>query len=237
MGNLPAARWNALAAGLTAGLAYGSKYTAGAVFMTVLVTIAILQVPKRQKLWLVVGATGGLVSCSVVATPMLIHDPQKIIDALREQAAFYNSIQSLQGYWWQAISTSELTLPIMIAALLGLLLMLRRASTLPAAVSWAALIVITLAIFLPHSFQPFRNLLPLVPLSCIAAGFFIVQLDRSISALACLPATGRRITIAAMLVVAAPSAWASVRQISERMSQVDSRIQAVNWLQQHAPER
>lgn len=236
-GSLPAAQWNALAAGVMAALAYGSKYTAGAVFIAVLVTIGLLRVPNRQKLWLVVSASGGFTACSVVATPMILYHPEKIINALREQATFYDSIPSSQGYWWQAISTSELTLPMVMAALLGLLWMLRCPSTSPAAVSWVALAVITLVIFLPHSFQPFRNLLPLVPLSCIAAAFFIVRLGRLTFLVGGRVPRGRWFTIIATLVVAAPSGGASVRQISERMSHVDSRVQAVNWIQQHVPEQ
>lgn len=166
--------------------------------------------------------------------PMLVIAPSKVINALREQAHFYDSIQG-PGYWQQAISGSELGIPLIIASAIGFACMLRNRAARPAAINWLTFAVITSGIFLPRTFQPFRNFLPFVPLLCIAAAVFVVQFAGFVATASSRPHLRLYAAIAAAAVISAPPAFASVRQITQRMSHVDSRIQAVDWLQEHAP--
>ena len=146
-------------------------------------------------------------------------------------AALYNRISSSSGYFGQAISAFELGWPLTIAGCAGIVLMLRRKSTRWAALSWFLFAVLLLALFVGNSFQPFRNLLPLVPAFCISAAI----------AFSDLLAWARRgahwwwrfvVTVALLGGCVVSLGFSSVRQVQRRIEHQDSRVKAVDWLQQ-----
>jgi hypothetical protein len=87
------------------------------------------------------------------------------------------------------------------------------------------------------NFQPFRNLLSLVPLLCIAAavlcdrlGYYFEHRPRSVWFKSWLAST-------LVLLVALSLAWSSGRHLQLRTPNIDTRIRAIDWLRQHATEK
>src|ERR1044071_9145303 len=103
----------------------------------------------------------------------------------------------------------------------------------PTAISWCLFGVVLLTPFLGKPFQPFRNLLPLVPLFCIAAAIAFSELIQWARRQR-LPASGLTTTIVLVAATVVSSVVASVPALQRRMSQRDSRLQAIEWLEQHA---
>lgn len=226
--------FQALAAGLMAGFAYGSKYTAGAVFVGVLVAIVVSCNSVRQKLCLAALASASLAIAALLSTPALISDPARIVSALHEQAAFYKSNSETNSYWRQTVSFAEAGIPLIVAAVCGVTLMLRSAALRSTTVSWLCFAAVMFAAFLPQNYQPFRNLLPLVPLACIAAAFALTRLLHWSAGRNSHLVAKRSIWITAGLILILPMAISSAAQIYRRASHVQSRVGAVDWLQQHA---
>jgi 4-amino-4-deoxy-L-arabinose transferase-like glycosyltransferase len=214
-------------AGVAAGLAFGGKYTVGLVFVAVIATIGTLRRPLTSKAALSGAAGAGLVMGIFFGVPAALLHPAKIIAELRSQAAFYQSIRSDHGFLSAALLPSEIGLPLLLAGLAGFGLMLLKRETRSVVFTWLVFVAaLAFAVTWP-SFHPFRNLLPVVPLLCIAAAFLFEQavrrFDRRVTA-----------TIVAALLFTASFGWASVRYVHTRFSRVDSRVLALDWLQRHA---
>jgi hypothetical protein len=225
-------RW-AFAAGLTSGLAFASKYTAGTVFVAVIFYLLRIGGGKWRKIQLLGLAACGVAGGCVGGMPILVFEPRTVVEALWAQSNFYHSIRSYPGLWGQAISSSEMGMPLVFASLLGLVWMLRIPSTRPAVIGWLLFAAVSLAILLPYPFQPFRNLLPLVPLACISAALLAVQAGQYVAAWCRRAGLGLAIATGLLMIVAVPCAFTAVRQITQRMSHVDSRARATDWLQHH----
>jgi hypothetical protein len=85
--------------------------------------------------------------------------------------------------------------------------------------------VLLLSAIVSSNFQPFRNVLPLVPLLCIAAALLLDRV-RLASALWIAPVL--------VAVIGLSLGWPSVAYLRARMSHIDARVSAIDWLQQHA---
>jgi hypothetical protein len=90
-----------------------------------------------------------------------------------------------------------------------------------------------LALFVGRPFQPFRNVLPLVPAFCIAAAIAFSDLI-DWARKGAHPWLRSGVTFALIGGCIISLALSSFRQVQRRMAHQDSRIQAVDWLQQHA---
>jgi hypothetical protein len=101
-------------------------------------------------------------------------------------------------------------------------------STRSTAVSWLVFALLLLSAVVWSSFQPFRNLLSLVPPLCLAAALFLHSLGRRGST------STSWLTFALVLLVALSLAWSSARHLQLRTSHRDTRLRAIDWLQQHA---
>lgn len=228
--------WNAAAAGFAAGLAFASKYTAGAVFAAVIMIIWTLAVTKKIRLRLGFVAGAGLLLGIALGAPATFLEWRAVMRDVAVTAANYHVISSSPGYFGQAVSAFELGWPLALAGVAGVALMFKRASTRAAAISWSLFAVVLLAPFIGRPFQPFRNLLPLVPLFCIAAAIAFADLldwarQGKLSSLRGVAALG---LIAGCTITLAVSSFRPMRQ---RMFHRDSRIQAIDWLQQHATKQ
>jgi len=229
------AMWrNAALAGVAAGLAFGGKFTAGAVFAALLLTILTLPPAGKSKAILIVFAGAGLFIGIFCGVPGAVLHPEKIIGEIRGIAKFYQTIQSDQGYWSAALSGWEIGFPLMITGLAGIVWMLWNRSTRRAAVSWIVFALLLLSTLVSSRFQPFRNLLFAVPPLCIAAALvcdrlveYLTQRDRRL-------ALWPWLAPAWISVVALSLAWFSSRHLQGRTSRIDTRVQAIDWLQQHA---
>jgi hypothetical protein len=224
---------NSAAAGLAAGLAFASKYTAGAVFIAVLALIFALPVTRSSRARFALLASAGLVIGIALGAPATILNPFAVVRAGAVTADNYDIINSVPGYFGQAISAPELGWPLVIAGAAGIALMFSRKPTRYTALSWFLFAGLLLAVFTGKPFQPFRNLLPLVPLLCVAAAIaFSALIDWTRTGLHSWPRFG--LTAALIGACIFSLGFSSFRQVQRRMAQRDSRIQAIDWLQRHA---
>lgn len=232
--NGPAIWRPAAFAGIAAGLAFGGKFTAGAVFAAVLVTIVTLPRAAKSKAFLIVIAGAGLFAGIFCGVPGAVLHPDKIIEEIRGIAKFYQTIQSDQGYWSAALTSGEIGVPLMIAGLAGIVWMLWNSSTRWVAVSWIAFALLLLAALVSSRFQPFRNLLHVVPPLCIAAALLCDWLGEYLARRDRRSAGSSWLAPALVLLVAASLAWPSALHLQERTRHIDTRVRAIDWLQQHA---
>ncbi|MGH8093855.1 MAG: ArnT family glycosyltransferase [Chthoniobacterales bacterium] len=164
-------RWEAGLAGLSAGLAFSCKYTVVVVFVSVLAAIAMLRMLPSIRLLLALLATTGLSLGIALGAPLALLKPVSAVEAVWASAYDYTKLKSSPGYFGQAITSSELGWTLVLAGSLGFLLMLRSQITRRFALSWVIFAISLISLFVAKPFQPFRNLVPLVPPFCIAAAF------------------------------------------------------------------
>jgi hypothetical protein len=217
-------RW-AAAAGIASGFAFGGKFTAGAVFVAVLVTIAFLPIQRKTKALLAAIAGAGLFAGIFCAVPGAVLHPSGIAREISGISRFYQTIHSDTGYWITAFSAGEVGFPLMIAGLAGIIWMLWNAPTRRTALSWVAFGVLLLSAIVSSNFQPFRNVLPLVPPLCIGAALLLGRIRL---------ASASWIAPVLVLVIGLSLGWSSAVYCRDRMSHVDARVRAIEWLQQHA---
>jgi len=220
-----------LYAGAAAGLAFASKYTVAVVFAAVAFTLVTLPVSRTFRLRLLGLASGGFCFTAVLLTPAVVLHPRTVFREVLTTAHSYTIMNSVPGYFGQAVSRYELGWPLVIFGCVGLLIMLRSKGDRPVALGWIVFGLMLIGLFIAKPFQPFRNFLPLVPPFCIAAA---VGLDQ------CRQWAARRdraalwhpvvaLVIAAIIVT---SAFSSFEPLRKRISHRDSRVRAVDWLQE-----
>lgn len=220
-------------AGLANGLAFASKYPAATVGVAVILTILMLPIRWGRRLLLFFPAAGGLVLGILLGAPMTFLKPVTVWRDIVANIQAYGWIPSSQGYFVQAISMSELGLPLLLAGSVGIGLMLRQKTTRAVALGWICFAAILVASFTGQSFRPFRSLLSLVPLLCIAAAIaFSALIDWARRGAYRWPRLG--VTVALIAGCVASLGFSSFRQVQRRMAHQDTRIRAVDWLQQHA---
>lgn len=217
-------RW-AAAAGIASGFAFGGKFTAGAVFVAVLVTIAFLPHPRRSRALFALIAGAGLFAGIFCSVPGAVLHPSGIAREISGISRFYQTIHSEAGYWSTAFLAGEVGVPLMIAGLAGIIWMLWNAPTRRTALSWIAFGLLLLSAIVSSSFQPFRNVLPLVPPLCVAAALLLGRI-RLASASWIVPVV--------VVVIGLSLGWSSAVYCRDRMSHIDARVRAIDWLQQHA---
>lgn len=230
----PAIWRSAAFAGVAAGLAFGAKYTVGVVFVAVVITIATLSLAKKFKAILLFVAGAGLLGGIFVGVPAAVLHPLKIVEELRTLARFYQTTQSDSAYWCAALSGSEIGLPLMVAGVAGIIWMSWSASTRNVILGWIAFALLLLSAVIWTSFQPFRNLLPLVPPLCIAASLFCDQVGRYFEKRESRSAFVPWLAPVLIALVGFSLAWSSARYLELRTTQIDSRIRAIDWLREHA---
>jgi len=224
---------NAAAAGCAAGLAFASKYTAGAIFIAVLVIIFALPVTRSSRARIGLLAGVGLLVGIAVGAPATIFNLQAVMRDIAVTSANYGIINSTPGYFGQAVSASELGWPLVIAGCAAIGLMFRRKATQWTALGWILFAAVLLAVFVGRPFQAFRNLLPLVPLLCIAAAIAFSQLV-DWARRGTYPWVRCAITVALFGGCVVSVGFPSFRQVQRRITNRDTRVQAIDWLQQHA---
>jgi 4-amino-4-deoxy-L-arabinose transferase-like glycosyltransferase len=222
---------NAGFAGFATGLAFASKYQTAAVGAAVITSVLLLEVDGRHRIRLACWMVGGFFLGVLAGMPAIFSHPASV---WRDVLANIRSYQRPwgQGYFAQAISMPELGWPLLLAGCAGIGLMLRQKKTRIVAISWLLFGAIMIAPYAGKPFQPFRALLPLVPLVCIAAAvaFLEVILWARRKSLFNL-----HYGLAILLICGciATLALSSFRQVHGRMAHQDSRVQAVDWLRQN----
>ncbi len=220
------------AAGFASGLALASKYPAGAIFVAVLASISMLPMSRVGRIRFGLTATAALVVGIFAGAPATILHWRLVARDVAVTAANYRIIESKPGYFGQAVTSSELGWFVVLAGCAGLGLMFRDKVTRSTALGWSLFGVTLLTPFVTKPFQPFRNLLPLVPLFCIAAAIAFSQLIRWARRHG-RAALGLATATVLVVVTVASSVLASRPPLQRRLAQRDSRVQAIDWLQQH----
>lgn len=152
-------------------------------------------------------------------------------DAL-ENIRAYSEIHSPQGYVAQAVSMSELGLPLLLIGFAGIVLLFAQRSSRLFAFVWILFATVLIALFMRSSFRPFRSFLSLVPLLCIAAGIAFSNLTDWAKARA---TNWWRVGLVVVMVAGTVGqmGFSSFRQVNKRMTHRDSRLQAIDWLERN----
>jgi len=221
----------AACAGAAAGLAFASKYTVAVVFAAVAFTLITMPVSRTRRLRLLGLASGGFCLTAALLAPAVVFHSWAVVREVATTAHSYTIMTSAPGYFGQAVFRNELGWPLVVVGCVGLLLMLRSETDRPVALGWIVFGLVLVGLFITKPFQPFRNLLPLVPPFCIAAAFAFDQLLRwaARSGRAALWQPIAALVIGAIIVTLAFSSFEPMRK---RISHRDSRVRAVDWLQE-----
>jgi 4-amino-4-deoxy-L-arabinose transferase-like glycosyltransferase len=225
---------NALAAGFAAGLAFASKYSAGAVFIAILAMIFTLPLTRLSRARFGLLASLGLLTGIGIGAPETFFNIAGVIRDIAITAANYRIIKSEPGYFGQAVLASELGWPLAIVGCAGIALMFRQKVTQWTSLGWILFAALLLAVFVGRPFQAFRNLLPLVPPFCIAAALAFAQLI-DWARRGTHPWLRCGISIALLGACVVLLGLSSFRELRQRMAHRDSRIATIDWLRQHAP--
>jgi len=220
-------------AGLATGFAFASKYPAAAVGVGVIATVLMLPARWSHRLLLLFSALGGFLLGVLLGSPMTFLKPVTVWRDILANLRDYSWIPWSQGYFAQAISTAELGVPLLLIGTAGLILMLRERRTRPVVLGWICFAALLAASFMGKSFRPFRSFLPLIPPLCIAAAIgFSYLIDWARRG----PQAWLRVAVTIVLISGCVGSlgFSSFRQVQPRMAHQDSRIQALDWLQQHA---
>src|SRR6185369_5075639 len=209
-----------------------SKYTVAVVIVPLVLVIFTRPFSIREKLGLLWIAGVSLAGAAIWCAPALVLHPDKILNELRLVAQLYRNVQLPHDYWQAALSGEELGWPLVVCGFGGLIAMLFSRSLRPAAVGWILFAGLLILPLFGYKHQPFRNLLPLVPLVCVAAAILLASPQVLGGAL-----QRRRIPAIALTIIAAaisiPAFIVSSGYVRERLARVDTRVLAVDWLAAH----
>ncbi len=227
--------WTALGVGALAGAAFASKYPAVLVLLAFPATTAFLRIPVSEKLRRLGIAAVGLLIGAAAAMPALVTHPGEVIGAIRFQATAYGQIPSPslasqafgRAEWDIGYLAPELGAAFVLLALAGLFVGARDREIRPTILGWCAFAAASLLLYSRQVFQPFRNLLPLVPCACIAVALLFAWVRQRVRSLRLADA---------LLLVWLLSAFAIplFEHAMARHALVDSRTLAMNWLVEHA---
>lgn len=225
---------DAALAGLMAGFAFTSKYPAVVAAAGAGLIFLLGEQTVREKVRLLALLAAGALSGAVATMPALVLRPREVWHAIEYLGDFYRRRTS-PPLWKQALVRAEWDLPyehpelgaaFLLLAAAGVLLGLRDRRLAKTVAGWLLAGAVSLIYFLSQGFQPFRNVLLLVPLACVAVSFVFVEIRRRL-------ARPRWADAAAVLLVLAYFGPPLAVHARERAGVVDSRVQAVDWLAAH----
>jgi 4-amino-4-deoxy-L-arabinose transferase-like glycosyltransferase len=229
----------ALLSGVMAGLAFASKYPAVLAAGGVALTLLLDERPWRERLRFLMLAAAGTLAGMLAGMPALVLHPKDVVLAIQRQNYLYSHLPQTPRLWQQALLRAEwdlpyehpeLGLPFLLLAAAGAAVSLRdRDRRLAKTVAgWLVFLGVSVVLYLPKSFQAFRNLLPHMPLLCLLVAVLYARLRERLSR----PLRGRLLwadlgaALAVLALFAAPVAdfaW-------KRTQLVDSRTEAIDWL-------
>jgi 4-amino-4-deoxy-L-arabinose transferase-like glycosyltransferase len=223
--------WSTLA-GITAGLAAGAKYPSGAVVVAPATVIALsVEWTVRKRAALLATAIGGAAAGAVAAAPTIVVSPRQVVNALRIQARIYQH-KNTTSYWHELRNPHEVGLLVGILAVVGTVILLRDPKTRAVTIGALAFALLLVSWLARYPYQPFRNLLPVVALVCVASAVAVVSIVDAIAARAPLGALAAPALVAVLAVgisaVMLGSVWRTYSD--ERLHIEDSRSLARTWL-------
>lgn len=227
---------SAILAGVLTGCAATSKYTGILVGIAVAVLLLGMGEDWRVRLRAVELAVVAFLAAAVATMPALVLKSGEVLETLAGHAAGYTATLT-PSYWDQAVRRAEwdlpftgpeLGVPFLVCAVLGWIVAARDPRCSRTLVAWTLWAGILLVLFASYSAQPFRNLLPLVPIACILVALLFTHAGGR------LPARWRPWAGAAAVLLALALYLPSLSVYArERLRMVDSRVEAVDWLLRH----
>jgi len=226
----------ALLAGTMTGLAFASKYPAVLVGVAVGATLLRVAGGWRERVRCLEIAALSALAAAAIAMPALVTDRQTVLTDVARQSVFYAG-QHMGSYWDQAVRRAEWDQPlehpeIGIAFLLwagvGFVAAVADRRTRPTAIAWALYAGAAGLALASYPFRPFRNVLPLIPLACVLAALIVARVREK------LPRRRMWVDVAAAVLAVLlllPASWSYARG---RAGLVDSRVQAMDWVREHA---
>jgi hypothetical protein len=226
----------AFLAGAMAGLAFASKYPAVLAACGAGLTLLLEERSWRDKIrWLMIGVAGTLVGM-LAGMPALVLHPDEVIEALKRQNYLYNHLTVTPRLWEQAILRAEwdipyehpeLGIPFLLLGAAGAVVALRDRRLAKTVAGWLLFLGIALVLYLPKSFQAFRNLLPHVPLLCLLVTILYARIRERLARPVWADA-------GAVLVVLALFGWPISQWAVQRAEMADTRTKAMDWLARHS---
>lgn len=222
----------AFLAGVMAGLACASKYPAVLAAGGAGLTLLLDERPLRDRLRLLALGVAGTLAGMIVGMPALVLHPKDVAMAIDRQNQLYTHLPRTPRLWEQAILRAEwdlpydhpeLGLPFLLLAAAGAVVALRDRRLAKTVAGWLLFLGVSVVLYLPKSFQAFRNLLPHLPLLCLLVAALHARLREKLARPFWADA-------GAVVVVLALFGLPVAEFARERAELADSRRQAVEWL-------
>jgi hypothetical protein len=226
-----------LAAGACAGLALSAKYTSGAVIVVVLVVLGFDRaLDARRRVLLALVATASMVVVAVGTMPALVLRTSQVHDAIDAQTSIYDGKATPTGYLQQLVTTREVGLPVALLGVAGLVLLLVRPRSRVLTAGWIVFALVLLYPLLRTDYQPFRNLLPLLPyLAILAAASLVTAVRAAARRLGWSSRTRWAVIGLAVAILVTYVGLAGTRPAVQPLIGItDSRTAAVDWLVAHS---
>jgi hypothetical protein len=225
-----------LVAGACCGLAASSKYPSGAALLMVLVLVGIAcsgSVGKRVVRSVIATVATGVVF--VATMPAVLTNRDEVIAGVTKNYDRYATKTFAEKYWSSSLHTTEIGVALLVAAAVGIVLLLRHRGTRLPTVAWLSYAVVLTAVAARLPFQPFRNLLSIIPFVCVAAA---VGIDAVVRGITTWVAGDRRriadVAVAAVLaVLVVHLSLGGIRPFLNNAMKPDTRVEAREWLQTH----
>jgi hypothetical protein len=226
----------ALGAGALAGAAFASKYPAVLVFVAFGATTLLLPSTAWDRVRRLFAGVAGLVVGIFAAMPALWRHAVEIRSALLDHWSGYHARGVDDSLWRQALVQAEsnlqhggpeLGIAFCLLALTGVVVGLGQRELRPTISGWCAFAAAMFLLFGGLGSRPFRNLLPLVPVGCVAAGIGYAWVRSRASRPAAVDAAGVILLVFRFVLPMAAHA-------KRRFDLVDPRRAAIDWLAQRA---
>ena len=208
------------------GLAASTKYNAGLFAITVLVTSLRGTDPLRQKIHRLLIAVGLMALAFIAASPYIVLDFATFWRDLNEVRTMIEQggiVDLGRGwsYYLRFTLPHSLGWPLFAIGLVGAVRwsLRRRLAEVALLAGLTGYYVIAGS----GNVVYFRYTIPMIPFFCLAGGLLVNDIARS----------RIRVWLAALL-IAAPTAWSSYAH-SRLLAQPDTRLQAVQWIEEHVP--
>lgn len=225
----------AVLAGAMAGLAFASKYPSILVSLSFALAVWLSRPSWRDRFRLWTLGAAGAIGAALLAMPGLVLAMETVLAGIRRQSELYGKLKSPpllpqifeQAEWDLPFQGPELGWTFVLLSLAGLGVALRDRRTRGPALGWTLFLVLNLVLYLRQSYQPFRNLLPLVPVLCVAAAVLFARVRERV----------RRPILAdasAFLLIALLFGPLAGRFAYERATFADSRTETIDWLARNA---
>jgi hypothetical protein len=225
-------------AGAASAGAFLSKYPSGAVLLAVVVVLAFQRDrPRGTRLAQGLTASATAVLVTLFAMPALYRRPGEVIGQIERAAEVYSAKSTAQNYFEQFLRAREVGGLLVVAALAGLFFLLRERRSRPLTVAWMVFAAVLVGSLLWTGYQPFRNVVPMVPYLGVAVAAVILSIAEGTGRIVGTSRTVTRVVALTIVTALCMSAlFSGVLPVQDVQEVVDSRRRAREWLQQEADD-